>query len=266
MEERAPSPAPSRSDAGLRAERPRADSRELAPRRPQPLVTTHGTRRRHPHLRQPAFLLQIHRQADLRLRGPGTPAQQIAGPLVADRAGHRRHHRFRNFHPHRHRGRRRILPGSVPPARAGARRNHQFRAHRQHRGSAHARPPARRTVDCDFVLAGSDRLQLRRIVLRRAGLDDPHRRQRLHLLLRHARRNFRLDHRLGPHPRIRGLERRGRGRLCRIYESATGGLRPQPAGQMGEPGLGRGSNGRAPISISPASSSFSFSRCCWCAE
>ena len=216
--------------------------------------------------RQPAFLLQVDRQADRGVRGPGAPAQKNAGPVVADRARHRRHHRLGNFHPYRHGGRRRIFPGAIHPACAGARRDREFPAHRQHGRSAHARPSARRAIDCDFVFPGGDRLQFCRIVLRRTGLDDPDRRQRLHLLLRNARRNFCLDHRLGPDSRIRGQQRRGRGWLCRLYKGATRGIRHQLAGKMGESRLGLRDSGRAPTSISPASSSFSFSRCCWCAE
>ena len=52
-----------------------------------------------------------------------------------------------------------------------------------------------------FVLAGVG-LRLRRPLLRRVRLDDPDRRVRLHLRLRHARRARRLDHRLGPDPRV----------------------------------------------------------------
>ena len=52
-------------------------------------------------------------------------------------------------------------------------------------------------------------------LLRRAGLHDPHRRQRLHLRLRDAGRNLRLDHRLGPDPRIRLLQHERGGRVSR---------------------------------------------------
>ena len=43
-------------------------------------------------------------------------------------------------------------------------------------------------------------------------------------------------------------------------------VRPQLAGKMVPARSGPAGSGRARISISPASSSFSFSRCCWCAE
>ena len=58
-----------------------------------------------------------------------------------------------------------------------------------------------------------DRLRLRGPVLRRDGVDDPDRRQRLHLLLRDARRVRGLDHRLGPDPRVRARGRDGVGGL-----------------------------------------------------
>ena len=55
------------------------------------------------------------------------------------------------------------------------------------------------------------RLPLRRPLLRRVRLPGPGGRQRLHLRLRHPGRAARLDHRLGPDPRIRhGLRLRRR--------------------------------------------------------
>ena len=51
------------------------------------------------------------------------------------------------------------------------------------------------------------RLRLRGALLRRVRLHDPGGRQRLHLRLRHAGRVRRLDHRLGPDPRIRARRR-----------------------------------------------------------
>ena len=53
------------------------------------------------------------------------------------------------------------------------------------------------------IIGAGIALRLRGPLLRRDGLDDPDRRQRLHLLLRDARRVHRLDHRLGPDPRVR---------------------------------------------------------------
>ena len=54
-----------------------------------------------------------------------------------------------------------------------------------------------------------NRVYLRRAMLRRIRLFDPDRRICVHLRLRHARRTFRLDHRLGLDPRIclRGRDR-----------------------------------------------------------
>ena len=64
------------------------------------------------------------------------------------------------------------------------------------------------------------RLRLRRPLLRRVRLDDPDRRQRLHLRLRHHGRARRLDHRLGPGARVRGRRRHGGDRLERVLQHA----------------------------------------------
>ncbi len=53
------------------------------------------------------------------------------------------------------------------------------------------------------------------LVLCRTGLDDSHRRQRLHLHLRDHGRVDRLDHRLGPDPRIRRQQHGSERRLLR---------------------------------------------------
>ncbi len=185
-------------------------------------------------------MLQIHRQADLRFGEPAPPAEQDARPVVADGARHRRHHRLGYLHPYRHSGCRRIFPSPIPSARAGARRHYEFSAHRQHGRSADARSSTGGPVDCDFVLAGRGCVQFCRIVLRRTGVDDSDCGQRIHLLVRDARRNFRLDHRLGPDPRIRRQQCCRGGRFCRLHKSTTGGLRSQLAGQVGQPCLGVG--------------------------
>ena len=70
-------------------------------------------------------------------------------------------------------------------------------------------------------IAGRAGLRLRGAVLRRVRLDDSGRRQRLHLRLRDARRAVRLDHRLGPHPRIRGRVDDRRHRLERLLPDAS---------------------------------------------
>ena len=62
-----------------------------------------------------------------------------------------------------------------------------------------------------FAIAGLG-CALAALVLRRVRRDGPRGRQRLYLRLHHAGRNLRLDHRLGPDPRIRdGLRHRGLG-------------------------------------------------------
>ena len=66
-----------------------------------------------------------------------------------------------------------------------------------HAAAANAGP-----ADHAVVRARRHRLRLCRPVLRRDGLDRPDRRQRLYLRLRDLGRNRRLDHRLGPDPRI----------------------------------------------------------------
>ena len=58
-------------------------------------------------------------------------------------------------------------------------------------------------------------------VLRGAGVDDPDRGQRLHVCLRHARRDFRLDHRLGSDPRVRRFQHGGGGRVFRLPERSS---------------------------------------------
>ena len=62
------------------------------------------------------------------------------------------------------------------------------------------------------------RLRLRGPLLRRVRLDGPGRRLGLHLRLRDARRALRLDHRLGPRPRVR---RRLRHRGARLVAATS---------------------------------------------
>ena len=110
-----------------------------------------------------------------------------------------------------------------PSARASSRYHRELSAHRRHFRRPYARTSAGRPLHRHLVFPGRHGLQLRRTVLCRTGLDDSHRRQRLHLLLRDARRNLRLDHRLGPHPRIR-RQQRGRRHRLRAYTKAQLGL------------------------------------------
>ena len=173
-------------------------------------------------------------------RRAGASSKEDARPLVAHCSGHRRHHRLGHFRPDRHRRSGRALRGSLHPARPGPGPDRQFPAHGQHCGSADARAPGGRPFDCHLVSAGGGGLQFCRPVLRGAGVDDSDRGQRLHLLVRHAGRNFCLDHRLGPDPGICGEQRGGGCRLQRIRQSATGGVRSQFAQRVGQPGLGFG--------------------------
>ena len=77
-----------------------------------------------------------------------------------------------------------------------------------------------------YVLAGIA-LRLCRTLLRRIRLPDPHRRLGLHLRLRHAGRDLRLDHRLGPDPGIR-LRRGHRGLRLELHAGRLpAGLRHQ---------------------------------------
>ena len=91
------------------------------------------------------------------------------------------------------------------PDRARPRRDHRHRHLRHHRRGDRRRR-ARRSSS-SFVLAGVT-CAFSALCLRRAGLLDPGLGQRLHLLLRDARRAGRVDHRLGPDPRVRRLGRR----------------------------------------------------------
>ena len=109
----------------------------------------------------------------------------------------------------------------------GHRRHHRHRHLRDHR-RGDRRLRARRSSS-SFVLAGVT-CALLRALLRRAGVDDPGLRQRLHLRLRDAGRARRLDHRLGPDPRVRRLGRGGRRRLGRLPQRpARLAVRRQPA-------------------------------------
>ena len=79
--------------------------------------------------------------------------------------------------------------------------------------------PAR--PSCSRYVAGRARLRLRRALLRGVRRDDSDLRQRLHLRLRDARRDLRLDDRLGPDPRVRRRIDDGRDRLERLLPAAS---------------------------------------------
>ena len=104
------------------------------------------------------------------------------------------------------------------PHRAGHRRGHRHRHLRHHR-RGHRR---RRPVDHHLLRPGGRHVPVLGLLLRRAGLVDPGLGQRLHLRLRDARRARRVDHRLGPDPRVRRRGGRGGRRLGRLPEVAAG--------------------------------------------
>ena len=75
------------------------------------------------------------------------------------------------------------------------------------------------------------RVQLRRALLRGTGFDDSHRRQRLHLCVRHSGRDLRLDHRLGSDSRIRRFQYGGRGRLLGLFQRSAGRRLPRSSAE-----------------------------------
>ena len=98
--------------------------------------------------------------------------------------------------------------------------------HRSHHRRRHLRADrfggflVRRARDHAVLRAGRLGLHVRRVVLRGIRFDDPHCRLRLHLRLRHARRNHCVDYRLGPDPGIRFW----RGYSCQRLEQHAGGV------------------------------------------
>ena len=138
-------------------------------------------------------------------------AQAHADGLRPDTARHRRHHRHRHLRADRHRG---GQPG----------------------GSGHRR----------VVSGRRPRLRVCGPVLRRVRLDDPHRGQRLYLRVRHARRDLRVDDRLGPHSRVRGRVDDRRRRLERVFPADPRRLRPAPAGVDDGVAVGDGRRGDQP--------------------
>ena len=85
------------------------------------------------------------------------------------------------------------------PDRARARRDHRHRHLRDHRRGDHDL----RAVDHPLLHPRRRDVHVLRAGVRGAGVLDPGLGQRLHLLLRHARRARGVDHRLGPDPRVR---------------------------------------------------------------
>ena len=105
------------------------------------------------------------------------------------------------------------------------RRDHRRRHFRAHR---HGRRQCRGAGGDGFVPSVGNRLRLCRFVLRRTRLADSRVGQHLHLYLRDARRDFRLDHRLGSGARIWRRRRDGRRRLVRLFQQGSARLRRQP--------------------------------------
>ncbi len=64
----------------------------------------------------------------------------------------------------------------------------------------------------------SSRLPVRRALLRRTCLDDSDRGKRVYVRLRDARRDLRLDHRLGSHPRVRRVQHGGGRRILGVFQ------------------------------------------------
>ena len=131
------------------------------------------------------------------------------------------------------RGRRARQQGVAPqPVRMGPdpardRGDHRHRHLRAHR---HGGGQPGRAGDHDVVSVRRAGLRVRGAVLRRVRLDDSDRRQRLHLRLRDHGRVVRVDHRLGPHPRVRSrVDDRG-DRLERLHAEAARGRRHRAAG------------------------------------
>ena len=166
---------------------------------------------------------QIDRQADLRIGAAGARAEEDAGPGVADRAGHRRGHRLGHLHGHRHGDRRQ-------PAEAG--RLDGFAVidliWACCTNGAVAGRPGRGAGAGALAGAGGDRLRAHGALLCGAGEHDPDRRLGLHLHLCDAGRAGRVDHRLGPDPRVRLLEHE-RQRGLRGARGGSAGLAGHPS-------------------------------------
>ena len=110
--------------------------------------------------------------------------------------------------------------------RARHRRDHRYRHLRHHRRGDRRRRP----VDRPVVRPGRRDVPVLGALLRRARVEHPGVRQRLHVRLRHDGRAAGLDHRLGPHPRVRRVRRGGGRRLGRLSpEPARLAVRHQPA-------------------------------------
>ena len=118
-----------------------------------------------------------------------------------------------------------------------------------------------------FVLLGLA-CALAGALLRRTGLDDSAGRQRLRLLVRDARRAGRVDHRLGPDPRVRRRQRRRGDLVGRLLQHAAARVQSDASRRGSRPATGRRCSARIPRCTaccsrrrtSPASRSWSTCR------
>ena len=119
------------------------------------------------------------------------------------------------------------------PGAAGHRRDHRHRHLRAHRTLGRQ---IRRARGRAVVRRRRHRLGVRRALLRRDGVDDPDRRQRVHLLVRDDGRARRLGHRLGLDPGVRDGRRDGQRRLVGLRGRVRPRLhRHQPARGLDAP-------------------------------
>ena len=116
---------------------------------------------------------------------PGHRLQEDAGPVVAYGAGHRRDHRLGDICLDRDGCGRRALRGSFDPARASAGSASATYCGTGSTAGAlmHGRPPAGPSIAISFLLVAVA-CSFAGLVLRRTGVDDSDRGQRLHLFLR----------------------------------------------------------------------------------
>jgi len=121
--------------------------------------------------------------------------------------------------------------------RAGGRRHHRrWDLRPRGRGRGHEGPPG----DLALLRPRGGRLRARGAVLRGVRRARAGRRQRLHVLLRHAGPAHRVHHRLGPRPRVHARRVGGGGRLRRLPELAAGpALRRDDSRLGGRPAGGR---------------------------
>ena len=171
-----------------------------------------------------AFPYEEYRSAHLRRRPARTTAEEIPRLAQPHRPRRGRHHRQRHFRAYRHGRRRRNRSIPFHPESPSARCADAWQARAGRFG-----PPWSRTGDRGFLFRRGGDLRLGGLVLRGAGLDDSHRRQRVYLHLRDAGRTRRLDHRLGSDSRIRRLEHGRRGGLLGLHQQPARFVRHSPA-------------------------------------